>query len=77
MLFNTFRQRKYLWCVSWLLALLCACHKPEKKTLFQKLDPEKTGVRFSNTLSYDKNFNIYTYRNFYNGGGVALSLIHI
>lgn len=32
----------------------------------------KSGIDFQNTLSYTNNFNPYTYRNFYNGGGVAL-----
>src|SRR5690606_34731158 len=33
---------------------------------------EKTGIDFSNDLVFDEEFNIFTYRNFYNGGGVAL-----
>ncbi|WP_153800203.1 VCBS repeat-containing protein [Foetidibacter luteolus] len=40
-------------------------------TLFEKMDAAETGVDFRNDLSYDAKFNIYTYRNFYNGGGVA------
>lgn len=39
-------------------------------TLFQRL--ENSGVTFTNQLHYDEEFNIYTYRNFYNGGGVAI-----
>ncbi len=31
-----------------------------------------TGVKFSNTLTFSQEFNIYTYRNFYNGGGVGM-----
>jgi hypothetical protein len=45
-------------------------------TLFQKLAPSQTNIRFSNDLSYDAQFNIYTYRNFYNGGGVAIGDIN-
>ena len=57
-----------------LLAFLCSCgnNSSNANTLFQKLDPEQTNIHFANKLSYDKNFNIYTYRNFYNGGGVAI-----
>ncbi len=40
--------------------------------LFSKLDSIQTGVAFCNKLEFDSKFNIYTYRNFYNGGGVAL-----
>ncbi len=39
---------------------------------FSLLDEKHTGIRFENTLTYNKDFNIYTYRNFYNGGGVAI-----
>jgi hypothetical protein len=40
--------------------------------LFYELPPDSTGVNFINKLTFDKVFNIYTYRNFYNGGGVGL-----
>jgi hypothetical protein len=42
------------------------------QTRFEALPPEVSGVDFANTLDFDEDFNIYTYRNFYNGGGVAL-----
>jgi hypothetical protein len=32
---------------------------------------EGTGIEFINTVQNTKDFNILTYRNFYNGGGVA------
>jgi hypothetical protein len=41
-------------------------------TLFEKIGKEQSGVNFSNDLTFDTEFNIYTYRNFYNGGGVGL-----
>ena len=44
--------------------------------LFTLMPESYTGAGFINHLDYDeqlkKKFNIYTYRNFYNGGGVAL-----
>ncbi len=51
--------------------LLCSCGVDEKP-LFEQMAPQRTGITFENRLSYDRKFNIYTYRNFYNGGGVAL-----
>ncbi|WP_116124574.1 VCBS repeat-containing protein [Lewinella sp. IMCC34183] len=42
------------------------------KRRFEALSPAESGVEFANTLDFDEDFNIYTYRNFYNGGGVAL-----
>ena len=44
--------------------------------LFEEKTPEETGINFSNNLTFDKDFNIYTYRNFYNGGGVAIGDIN-
>ncbi|NNE28935.1 MAG: VCBS repeat-containing protein, partial [Saprospiraceae bacterium] len=40
------------------------------------MTPEETGIDFRNDLPYTEDFNTYTYRNFYNGGGVALGDIN-
>lgn len=47
-----------------------------ENTLFTEMDAEWTGVDFVNKVEFDKDFNIFTYRNFYNGGGVALGDIN-
>lgn len=47
-----------------------------KETLFTLLSPEETGIGFINTVENQKNFNIFKYRNFYNGGGVAIGDIN-
>jgi enediyne biosynthesis protein E4 len=54
--------------------LFIAGCKSEKTsdTLFTKMESSETGIDFENNLTFDQNFNIYTYRNFYNGGGVAM-----
>lgn len=59
------------------LAFLAACSGVADKSeapepLFEWLSPEQTGVDFENRLEFVQNFNIYTYRNFYDGGGVAV-----
>ena len=43
---------------------------------FELMKPSTTGVAFNNELSYTEAFNPYTYRNFYNGAGVALGDIN-
>ncbi len=51
------------------------CSKEEEivqDKLFTSVPFKESGVKFANNLSFDEKFNIYTYRNFYNGGGVAL-----
>jgi hypothetical protein len=37
---------------------------------------ENTGIDFSNTVTDTKDFNIFTFRNFYNGGGAAIGDIN-
>ncbi|CAN5450935.1 VCBS repeat-containing protein [soil metagenome] len=66
------------------LSIVWACESPQKgqvqqpqeNTLFTLLPSSYTKVDFENNLAYDKDFNIFTYRNFYNGGGVALGDIN-
>jgi len=56
-------------------AFLHACAEREGDTgitLFESLLPDHTLVTFENNLEFDPDFNIYNYRNFYNGGGVAV-----
>ncbi len=48
----------------------------EQATLFNALSPERTGIDFANTVKNQKDFNIFKYRNFYNGGGVAIGDIN-
>lgn len=47
-----------------------------KATLFEKISTESSGIDFRNDLTFDQKFNIYTYRNFYNGGGVGIGDIN-
>ncbi|MFN8357197.1 MAG: VCBS repeat-containing protein [Spirosomataceae bacterium] len=47
-----------------------ACSSGEK-TLFEKIDPQQTGIQFKNQLTETENQNILAYEYFYNGGGVA------
>jgi enediyne biosynthesis protein E4 len=61
-----------------VLFLFAGCaHKAKKETkLFETLTGDSTNIDFINKLSYSDQFNIFTYRNFYNGGGVALGDIN-
>ncbi len=49
----------------------CTSEAPEDRR-FLLLTPEATGIDFENTIQQSERFNIFSYRNFYNGGGVAL-----
>lgn len=48
----------------------------EDLKLFTLLDADETGIDFINKVENQKNFNIFKYRNFYNGGGVAIGDIN-
>jgi len=58
------------------LILLISCNPKEtdtdNNTLFKLLPASETGIHFNNLVKDTKEFNIFKYRNFYNGGGVAI-----
>ena len=57
------------------LLLISGCSHDDEaspETLFTLVDPSHSGIAFTNKLTFSNEFNIYTYRNYYNGGGVAL-----
>ena len=58
-----------------VVVALAGCRSGQDKPtnpLFKKLPATDTHVDFANTIIDDKEFNIFNYRNFYNGGGVAI-----
>lgn len=61
-----------------IVVLLFSCKEEVEKqaTLFQEIDRTSSGVDFRNDLSFSEDFNIFTYRNYYNGGGVAIGDIN-
>ena len=60
-----------------LLSLLVSCNETvNKEPQFELLTAKKTGINFNNDLVSTDVFNVYKYRNFYNGGGVAIGDIN-
>lgn len=57
-----------------LMVLLSCRGKVKKVTLFGLI--ENSGIDFSNNIQNTPEFNIFSYRNFYNGGGVAIGDIN-
>ena len=69
------------WGVFLLLPfLLFSCTKKSENHLFELMPVSVTHADFENKLDYEtqlkKKFNVYTFRNFYNGGGVGLGDIN-
>ncbi|MEL7340659.1 MAG: VCBS repeat-containing protein, partial [Bacteroidota bacterium] len=61
------------------LLLLVACQSPSSQaptTYFRLLDSTQTAISFRNDIQHSESFNMYTYRNFYNGAGVAIGDIN-
>lgn len=55
---------------AYLICTLCAC---SDKTLFDRLDPEQTGITFVNEVLEKDSFNILHNEYMYNGGGVGVA----
>jgi hypothetical protein len=49
---------------------------PSATALFKRLDAATTGINFQNTLSASEDFDVFRYRNYYNGGGVGIADIN-
>ena len=64
------------------LILLGACkdkqnaYVPPADPLFTQMDKAQTGIGFRNDLEEDAGFNVFNYRNFYNGDGVGIGDIN-
>lgn len=60
--------------VGWIILFLFSCRSETKPGLFEL--KENSGITFRNDLTESKDFNVFLYRNFYNGGGVAIGDIN-
>ena len=59
--------------------VLNSCNSPNNEsndTLFKSLTSSETGIDFTNTIIDSRDFNIFSYRNFYNGAGVGIGDIN-
>jgi hypothetical protein len=59
-----------------LLFVSCNTEQPAASQPLFVLRDTASGIFFENSLTYDEGFNTYLYRNFYNGGGVAIGDIN-
>ena len=59
-----------------LFYLLFSCKQEGPDPLFSLLSESQTGISFRNDLDYTEKINPYTFRNFYNGAGVAIGDIN-
>jgi len=71
-----FSNRLLFFICPLLMLFACKNNKNENDTLFKLLPASETGITFSNQVADSKEFNIFKYRNFYNGAGVAIGDIN-
>ncbi|NIJ55727.1 hypothetical protein FHS68_004920 [Dyadobacter arcticus] len=63
--------------MSTLLLFFFSCQKTDKPAgLFEEMEGSETGIDFVNKIEDREDINIFNYRNFYNGGGVAIGDIN-
>ncbi len=65
---------KYFPGLIYLLFLFASCKSPQQKTLFTLMT--NTGIDFNNEVHDQEINNSFLFRNFYNGGGVAIGDIN-
>jgi hypothetical protein len=56
-----------------MMLIFFGCSNEKETPLFRSISSSESGIHFSNDLVFDQEFNIFKYRNFYNGGGVAIA----
>ncbi|MEQ9438206.1 MAG: VCBS repeat-containing protein [Cyclobacteriaceae bacterium] len=62
--------------IACLLALLNWGCESDPAHLFSALSSDQTGIEFKNELVLSEDFDVFRYRNYYNGGGVAIGDIN-
>ncbi len=67
---------KKVWYVLLFIVVFSCREKERIVPLFTLISPDSTGIDFRNDVIPTAEFNMYTYRNFYNGGGVGIGDIN-
>lgn len=66
----------YFFVSIFIIAVGCGNRDTAHSTLFTQISAKHSGISFVNQLDQDENLNTYTFKNFYNGAGVALGDIN-
>jgi len=72
-------MRKLKLIIISVFLMLNSCNSSENEssnTLFKSLTSSETGIDFTNSIIDTRDFNIFSYRNFYNGAGVGIGDIN-
>jgi len=70
------RNHYKIYVIYLLMPVVYSCQRIDSSKLFSKMPSSHTGVKFKNIVVETDEFNILTYGNIYNGGGVAVGDIN-
>lgn len=59
--------------IIWFVSFSGCELKDVQQPVFERISSSQSGIHFSNNLTFTDSLNIYSYNNFYAGGGVALT----
>jgi len=65
------KKFKWIWVLCSILAFECTESQVRQEKLFRLIDPENHEVKFTNNVQETSDFNLFTWKYIYNGGGVA------
>lgn len=69
-------KRRNVLSILFLSLFSCQMEPNSSESLFRLLSESESGISFRNDLAYTEKINPYTFRNFYNGAGVAFGDIN-
>jgi enediyne biosynthesis protein E4 len=75
MLYSSVKNLQYILFIVSICAV-SSCNFLKSDTLFSQVSEKESGISFQNTLENTDEMNIFNYRNFYNGAGVAIGDIN-
>lgn len=61
---------KHIFLAAIVCNIIMSCKQPT--TLFEEINPEKSGLRFTNLITESEELNVLNYEYIYNGGGVGI-----
>ncbi|MEM9833677.1 MAG: VCBS repeat-containing protein [Bacteroidota bacterium] len=68
-------KKRFIGMLGGVVILVAAC-KEKPTQMFSALSTQESGIDFTNKLVLSEDFDVFRYRNYYNGGGVAIGDIN-
>src|SRR4051812_22955132 len=66
-------NKRYQFLIAAVFIITCSCNRNNNKPgLFTLQSNDQLGINFTNQLDQQDRTNVFSYRNYYNGGGVAI-----